>query len=41
MSTISTATPVDSAEVRERVKRFQDAQNLIRNEVHKVIVGQD
>ena len=41
MSTISTAVPVDSSEVRERVKRFQDVQNQIRNEVHKVIVGQD
>src|SRR5450631_3836779 len=41
MSTTSTGTPVDSSEVRERVKRFQDAQNTIRNEVHKVIVGQD
>jgi MoxR-like ATPase len=41
MSTTPTATAVDSSEVRERVKRFQDAQNLIRSEVHKVIVGQD
>jgi MoxR-like ATPase len=41
MSTTPTATTVDSSEVRERVKRFQDAQNLIRSEVHKVIVGQD
>src|ERR1700733_4268711 len=41
MSITSTATPVDSSEVRDRVKRFQDVQNLIRNEVHKVIVGQD
>jgi MoxR-like ATPase len=41
MSTTSTAPPVDSSEVRERVKRFQNAQNQIRSEVHKVIVGQD
>ncbi len=41
MSTSPTAAPVDSSEVRERVKRFADAQNLIRSEVHKVIVGQD
>ena len=41
MSTTSTATPVDSSEVRERVKRFQDVQNQIRREVHKVIVGQE
>jgi MoxR-like ATPase len=40
MSTISTA-PVDSSEVRERVKRFQDVQGQIRTEIHKVIVGQD
>ncbi len=41
MSTTPTAAPVDSSEVRDRVKRFQDAQNLIRSEIHKVIVGQD
>src|SRR5579863_3171417 len=41
MSITPIAMPVDSSEVRERVKRFQDVQNLIRNEVHKVIVGQD
>jgi len=41
MSTTSTAPPVDSSEVRERVRRFQDVQNQIRSEVHKVIVGQD
>jgi MoxR-like ATPase len=41
MSTTSTAPPVDSSEVRERVKRFQEAQTQIKNEVHKVIVGQD
>jgi MoxR-like ATPase len=41
MSTTSTATPVDSSEVRERVKRFQDVQSRIRTEVHKVIVGQE
>jgi MoxR-like ATPase len=41
MSTTSTAPPVDSSEVRERVRRFQDVQTQIRSEVHKVIVGQD
>ncbi len=41
MSTTPTAAPVDSSEVRERVKRFQETQNAIRTEVHKVIVGQD
>jgi len=32
---------IDTAEVRARVKRFQDAQTAIKREVHKVIVGQD
>jgi MoxR-like ATPase len=41
MSTTYTAPPADSSEVRERVRRFQDVQNQIRHEVHKVIVGQD
>ncbi len=41
MSTITTAPPVDSAEVKNRVKRFQEAQAEIKREVRKVIVGQE
>ncbi len=41
MSTLTTAPPTDSAEVRSRVQRFQEAQAAIKQEVHKVIVGQD
>src|SRR5277367_5270094 len=39
MSTFITAQP-DSAELKGRVKRFQDAQSAITREIHKVIVGQ-
>ncbi len=41
MSTLTTAPPADSAEVKDRVRRFQEAQSQIRAEVHKVIVGQE
>jgi MoxR-like ATPase len=40
MST-TTATPTGTAEVKERIRRFQDAQAAIKREVHKVIVGQE
>src|SRR6201996_2462864 len=41
MSTITTAPPIDTAEARGRVKRFQEAQTAIKQEVRKVIVGQE
>jgi MoxR-like ATPase len=41
MSTITTAPLNDTAEVKIRVRRFQEAQAAIKQEVHKVIVGQD
>ncbi len=41
MSTLTTALAIDSSEVKNRVRRFADAQEAIRREVHKVIVGQD
>ena len=41
MSTITTAPPTDLAEVKSRVKRFQEAQAAIKREVRKVIVGQE
>ena len=42
MSTLtSAASPTDSAEVKRRVTRFADAQQAIKREVHRVIVGQD
>ncbi len=41
MSTITTPATLDSAEVKARVRRFQDAQSAIKREVGKVIVGQE
>jgi MoxR-like ATPase len=41
MSILTNSTPADSAEVKDRVARFQQAQSRIKQEVHKVIVGQD
>ena len=42
MSTLtSAAPPTDSAEVKKRVTRFAEAQQAIKREVHRVIVGQD
>jgi MoxR-like ATPase len=41
MSILTNSTPADSAEVKDRVTRFQQAQNGIKREVHKVIVGQE
>ncbi len=42
MSTITTpASSTSSAEVKDRIKRFQEAQAAIKQEVRKVIVGQD
>lgn len=40
MSTLVTE-PAESAEIRDRLRRFQDAQAAIRQEVSKVIVGQN
>lgn len=40
MSTI-TLPPADTAELKARLRRFQDVQAAIKREVHKVIVGQD
>jgi MoxR-like ATPase len=39
MST-TTAPPTDTSEVKTRVRRFQEIQEAIQHEVHKVIVGQ-
>ena len=41
MSILTSVTPTDTEEVRERVRRFQEADSRIRQEVRKVIVGQD
>src|SRR5579875_1257583 len=41
MSTITTAPLADTAEVKARVRRFQDAQAAIQREIRKVIVGQE
>ncbi|MBV9265346.1 MAG: MoxR family ATPase [Acidobacteriaceae bacterium] len=41
MSTLTTPTSADTAELRNRVRRFQDTQAAIKREVHKVIVGQE
>jgi MoxR-like ATPase len=41
MSTLTGVTPTDTEEVRERVRRFQEADDRNRQEVHKVIVGQE
>src|SRR5581483_11895358 len=41
MSTITTEPLADSAEIKTRLKRFQDAQAAIQQQVRKVIVGQD
>lgn len=40
---MSTITPplTDSAEIKNRVRRFQEVQTAITREVHKVIVGQE
>ena len=40
MSTATSSLPIDSAEVKARVGRFHQAQEAIRTEVQKVIVGQ-
>jgi MoxR-like ATPase len=40
MST-TTAPLTDTAEVKARIRRFQDVQAAIKREVHKVIVGQE
>jgi MoxR-like ATPase len=40
MST-TTALLTDTAEVKARIRRFQDVQAAIKREVHKVIVGQE
>src|ERR1700719_3423442 len=40
MSTIA-APPIDSAELKTRIKRFQDVESAILREVRKAIVGQD
>jgi MoxR-like ATPase len=41
MSTSTSAALTDSAEIKERIRRFHDAQAAIKREVRKVIVGQD
>src|SRR5579863_1368374 len=41
MSTITAAPPTDTAELKEQIRRFQEAQAAIKREVRKVIVGQD
>jgi MoxR-like ATPase len=38
---MSTATVIDTAEIKGRIRRFQEVQSAIRAEVRKVIVGQD
>jgi MoxR-like ATPase len=38
---MSTATAVETAELKSRVQRFRDTQSAIKAEVRKVIVGQD
>jgi MoxR-like ATPase len=40
MSTTTAATTTDSAELKARIRRFQDKQQAITDEVRKVIVGQ-
>src|ERR1700685_2794773 len=42
MSTIiSSETSLETTELKERVRRFQEAQTAIKQEVRKVIVGQE
>jgi MoxR-like ATPase len=41
MSTTTAATSTDSVELKARIRRFQDKQQAITNEVRKVIVGQE
>src|ERR671932_2817734 len=41
MSTITTAAPIDSSELKGRIQRFHDTYGAIKREVRKVIVGQD
>ena len=41
MSTITTAAPIDSSELKGRIQRFHNAYGAIKREVRKVIVGQD
>ena len=41
MSTLTTAATIDTADVKNRVRRFAEAQEAIKREVHKVIVGQN
>src|SRR6266700_1991629 len=41
MSIFTSAGPTDAAEARERIQRFQAAQQQIKQEVRKVIVGQE
>ena len=41
MSTFTAPAGTDTSEVKARVRRFAEAQEAIRREVHQVIVGQD
>ena len=41
MSILTNAPPTDTAEVKSRVGRFRDVQAAIKQEVRKVIVGQE
>ncbi len=41
MSTLITAGVADTSEIKSRVRRFAEAQEAIKREVHKVIIGQN
>ena len=41
MSTFTTTAVTDASEVKSRVRRFAEAQEAIKREVHKLIVGQN
>ncbi len=41
MSTLTTVPGAEAADLKNRVRRFQEVQAAITREVHKVIVGQD
>ncbi len=41
MSTLITAGVTDTSEIKSRVRRFAEAQEAIKREVHKVIIGQN
>jgi MoxR-like ATPase len=41
MSTITSPLPIDTAEIRSRIGRFHEVQTAIKEQVRKVIVGQN